>query len=84
MSQISAVQEPRVKFATQIAPDILEALREESKREGRHMQAIIEDALREHFESKCRAPGRGHVMKALQASMKRHIIFPEYPNSSNK
>ena len=40
----------KVQFATQLAPDVLEALRQMSAKEGRHLQAILDEALRAYIE----------------------------------
>ena len=62
----------KVKFATQLAPDVLEALRQMSAKEGRHLQAILDEALRAYIEEKQGVKPRRHVMSALQASMAEH------------
>jgi len=59
----------KVKFATQLAPDVLETLRRMSADEGRHLQAILDEALREYIEHKQSGKPRRHVLNALQASM---------------
>jgi hypothetical protein len=59
----------KVKFATQLAPDVLEALRRMSVDEGRHLQGILDEALREYIENKRTDKPRRHVLSALQASM---------------
>lgn len=60
---------PKVKFATQMSEDILTLLRETAKQEGRQIQSILDEALREYFEVRQQNKARRHVVSALQASM---------------
>ena len=69
---LNATADKKVKFATQLAPDVLETLRRISADEGRHLQAILDEALREYFESRQAGKPRKHVLNALQASMAEH------------
>ena len=56
----------REKFATQVDSTLLESLRSLAKAEGRQIQSVVEDALREHLDAKKGAKNRGreHVMAA--------------------
>ena len=68
-----AVREtPKVKFATQLSEDVLAMLRATAKQDGRQIQAILDDALREYFENRKGAAPRRHVLQALQDSMAEH------------
>ena len=62
----------KVKFATQADPLVLETLRSIAGKEGRQLQALIDEALREYIERKQGLSPRKHVMQALQASLTRH------------
>ncbi|EED36227.1 hypothetical protein NOR51B_2176 [Luminiphilus syltensis NOR5-1B] len=64
----------REKFATQVDVEILANVREIARSEGRQIQAIVEDALREHIATRqSRAPkGREHVMQAYLKSTQRY------------
>ena len=42
----------REKFATQIDSELLESVRSLAKAEGRQIQAVVEDALREHLDAR--------------------------------
>jgi len=53
---MSAVRE---KFATQVDSVLLESVRNLAKSEGRQIQAVVEDALREHLEAKNSEQSRG-------------------------
>jgi len=68
---MSAVRE---KFATQVDAELLESVRKLAKSEGRQIQAIVEDALREHLEARQagKPAGREHVMKAYLKSTERY------------
>ena len=67
---MSAIRE---KFATQVDSVLLESVRNLAKSEGRQIQAVVEDALREHLDAKTSEQGRGreHVMAAYLKSTKR-------------
>ena len=65
----SVAASPKIKFATQMADDILALLRETAKQEGRQIQSILDEALREYFEGRQQNKARRHVVSALQASM---------------
>ena len=69
---LNATADKKVKFASQLAPDVLETLRRISADEGRHLQAILDEALREYFENRQAGRPRKHVLSALQASMAEH------------
>ena len=60
----------REKFATQVDSALLESVRNLAKAEGRQIQAVVEDALRQHLEAKKDASRRGreHVMAAYLES----------------
>ncbi|HWB71669.1 MAG TPA: hypothetical protein VG452_05585 [Egibacteraceae bacterium] len=62
----------RQKFASQAAPEVLEALRSIAAEEGRQLQAVIEQALREYVERKRGERPREEVLAHLQASVERH------------
>lgn len=67
--QTAAQETKKVKFATQADPEILAVLRKMAGDEGRQLQALVDEALREYVERKCGASPRKHVMQALQASV---------------
>ena len=63
----------REKFATQVDSTLLESIRRLAKAEGRQIQAVVEDALRQHLDAKQGAKNRGreHVMVAYLESTER-------------
>ena len=64
-----SVNSQKVKFATQADPQILSVLRGMAQAEGRQLQALIDEALREYVERKRRNTPRRHVMGALDDSL---------------
>ena len=63
---------PRQKFATQVDPAILEAVRGIAKNEGRQMQTLIEEALADLVEKRRLGKPRQHVMAAYKATLPRY------------
>ena len=61
----------REKFATQIDSDILEAVRKLARKEGRQLQALMDEALFDLLEKHSNAQPRAHVMGAYLASHER-------------
>ena len=67
--QLNTEKVAKVKFATQADPAVLETLRTIAASEGRQIQALVDEALRDYIERKQGKAPRKHVMQALQASM---------------
>ena len=42
----------REKFSSQALPDLLAAMRKIARDEGRHFQAVLEDAMRQYLDSR--------------------------------
>ena len=63
----------RQKFATQVDVNLLQAVRGLAETEGRQIQAVVEDALREYLESRQSglAP-RQRVLDAYVTSTERY------------
>jgi len=61
----------RQKFATQVDPDLIEAVRGLAREEGRQVQALIDEALADLVEKRRLGKPRKHVMAAYQASYQR-------------
>lgn len=59
----------REKFATQVNPEILSAIRDLAQDEGRQLQALVDEALADLIEKRRQGRPRAHVMAAYQASM---------------
>ena len=58
----------REKFATQVDPQILQAIRDLARSEGRQLQALVDEALADLVEKRKQQRPRAHVMAAYQAS----------------
>ncbi|MCY3767571.1 MAG: hypothetical protein OXH06_19305 [Gemmatimonadetes bacterium] len=63
---------PREKFSSQVAPELLGTMREIARREGRHFQAVLEEAMREYIDNRTREKPRAEIMAHFQASVERH------------
>ncbi|MDE0034625.1 MAG: hypothetical protein OXU75_16075 [Deltaproteobacteria bacterium] len=63
---------PREKFSSQASPELLAALREIARQEGRQFQAVMEDALQEYIENRSRERPRSSVMAHFQATVERN------------
>ena len=59
----------RQKFATQVDPELLEQTRAIATAEGRQLQSVIEEALRDLVEKKTAGKPRAHVMAQYHASL---------------
>jgi hypothetical protein len=70
MSTKAMPAKTREKFATQINSEILVAVRVLAEKEGRQIQALVDEALADLLEKRKRANPRAHVMAAYAASHK--------------
>ena len=62
----------REKFSSQASPELLEEMREIARREGRHFQAVLEDAMSAYVESKGRERVRPEMMAHFYASLEKN------------
>jgi len=62
----------RQKFASQADPELLERLRAIARAEGRHFQAVLEDAMREFVERRDAESPRARVLGRLRDSIERN------------
>ena len=60
------------KFATQVDPDLIEAVRGIAREEGRQVQALVDEALADLVEKRRLGSPRKHVMTAYQSSIGRY------------
>ena len=67
----------REKFSSQAAPELLAALREVARKEGRHFQAVLEDAMQLYLESRERGKVRPEVMAHYRASVEKNRRLAE-------
>ncbi|MCL2160446.1 MAG: hypothetical protein FWH56_00950 [Betaproteobacteria bacterium] len=68
----TTVKQKKVKFATQADPEVLVALRKIAGQEGRQLQALVDEALRDYIEHKQGKSPRRHVMQAMHDSMTQY------------
>ena len=61
----------KIKFATQADPLVLDNLRQMAKFEGRQLQALVDEALRDYVERKHNNIPRKQVVQALHASIEQ-------------
>ena len=57
------------KFSSQAEPEVLDELQEIAAREGRQLQAVLGDAMREYLAHKRQKAPRRNVLEALQESL---------------
>ncbi len=60
------------KFATQVNPEVLAAIRGIAHGEGRQLQALIDEALRDLIEKRKNGRPRAHVMSAYGTSHEKY------------
>jgi hypothetical protein len=65
-------QMAREKFATQVDIEILTAVRTLAQKEGRQLQALVDEALSDLIEKHKQARPRPHVMGAYLASHEKY------------
>ena len=66
------MSQTREKFATQVKSDILAAVRTLANKEGRQLQALVDEALADLIEKRKKATPRAHVMGAYLASHEKY------------
>lgn len=59
----------REKFSTQAAPEVLTALKKIAESEGRPIQEVLDEALREYIERKEKGQPRRPAMDAFAQSL---------------
>ena len=62
----------REKFATQVNSEILSAVRTIAQKEGRQLQALVDEALADLIEKRKNLRPRAHVMDAYLASHEKY------------
>jgi hypothetical protein len=62
----------RKKFATQVNSEILAAVRALAEREGRQLQALVDEAFADLIEKRKRVAPGAHVMGVYLASHERY------------
>ncbi|MCB1018340.1 MAG: hypothetical protein R2748_34900 [Bryobacterales bacterium] len=59
----------REKFATQVDSEVLSAVRDLAEKEGRQIQALVEEALSDLIEKRRTGRVRPHVLEAYRSSL---------------
>ena len=67
----------KVKYSSQVAPELLSAMREIARQEGRQFQAVMEDAMQEYIVNRSRQTPRPEVMAHFRASVERNRRLAE-------
>ena len=62
----------REKFATQVEADLLKEMRAFAQSEGRHLQALVNEAFADYIERRHQQRARPHVMAAYEGSHERY------------
>lgn len=62
----------REKFATQVNSEILTAVRTLAEKEGRQLQALVDEAFADLIEKRKNSTPRSHVMGAYLASHEKY------------
>jgi hypothetical protein len=57
------------KFSSQADPEVLDGLQEIAAREGRQLQAVLGDAMREYLARQRQQAPRRNVLEAFQESL---------------
>jgi hypothetical protein len=66
------MSQTREKFATQVNSEILSAVRALADKEGRQLQALVDEAFADLIEKRKKAAPRAHVMGAYLASHEKY------------
>jgi hypothetical protein len=66
------MSQPKQKFSSQAEAKLLKAVRKLAKEEGRPLQSLIDEALRDLIDKKRGEKPRNDVMKAYQESLKQY------------
>ena len=66
------MSQTREKFATQVKSEILSAVRALAEKEGRQLQALVDEALADLIEKHKNTKPRSHVMGAYLASHEKY------------
>ena len=65
-------QAAKKKFSSQVDPELLEELKEIAQEQGRQLQAVLHDAMRQYVEHVRGASPRDRVLAHFRASLERN------------
>lgn len=66
------MSQTREKFATQVNSELLANIRSLAEKEGRQLQALVDEAFSDLIEKRTKAKPRAHVMAAYLASHEKY------------
>ena len=66
------MSQTREEFATQVNTEILAAIRTIAEKEGRQLQALVDEAFADLIEKRGKTTPRAHVMGAYLASHEKY------------
>ena len=69
------MSQSREKFATQVNSEILSAVRALADKEGRQLQALVDEAFADLLEKRKKVTPRTHVMGAYLASHEKYNLL---------
>ncbi len=61
--------ERKEKFSSQASPEVLAELRKIAEAEGRQLQSVLDEAMRDYIERKRKGRPRRHVLAAFADSL---------------
>ncbi len=67
----------RRKFSSQVSPVLLEGMRDIARKEGRHFQAVLEEAMASYIENKTQENVRPEVMAHYRAGVEKNRLLAE-------
>ena len=67
----------REKFSSQASPELLSQMREIARTDGRHFQAVLEDAMLDYIEGRQQQKVRPEVMAHYRASVEKNRRLAE-------
>ncbi|MCY4375160.1 MAG: hypothetical protein OXC31_15485 [Spirochaetaceae bacterium] len=67
----------RVEFSSEAKPELLASMREIARSDGRHFQAVLEDAMASYIESRAQHRIRPKVIAHYRASLERNRLLYE-------
>ena len=67
----------REKFSSQASPELLAEVRKIARDDGRHFQAVLEDALWDYIKNREQQKVRPEVMAHYRASVEKNRLLAE-------
>lgn len=71
------MSQTKVKFSTQVECELLKTLKNMANKEGRRIQSLIDEALRDLLEKRNQEKPRTQVMERYQNSHKKYATLYE-------